>query len=108
MNDWVLYDYFIDDGISGKNIKDRPTRSARFSRSNSAKIPIILINIRPTALLVSNFSVTDEKLQSYYIAGKGDLVINEEEAELVRLTYQNYLSGKAMISIAKDYYEFVV
>ena len=24
INDWQILDYYIDDGISGKNIKDRP------------------------------------------------------------------------------------
>lgn len=166
-NDWDLYDYFIDDGISGKNIKDRPELTRLIELVKSKEINNILVykldrltrSVKDLINLIElfdqydcSFSSVTEKLDTSnavgrmfikiigifaeferenlaervsfgyeektrqgnytntngvygydYIAGKGDLVINEEEAELVRLTYQNYLSGKAMISIAKDY-----
>ncbi len=167
VNDWELYDYFLDDGISGKNIKDRPELTRLIELVKKKEINNVLVykldrltrSVKDLINLIElfeqyncSFSSVTEKLDTSnavgrmfikiigifaeferenlaervsfgyeektrqgnytntngvygydYIVGKGDLVINEEEAELVRLTYQNYLSGKAMISIAKDY-----
>lgn len=166
-NDWELYDYFIDDGISGKNIKDRPELTRLIELVKKKEINNILVykldrltrSVKDLINLIEvfeqydcSFSSVTEKLDTSnavgrmfikiigifaeferenlaervsfgyeektrqgnytntngvygydYIVGKGDLVINEEEAELVRLTYQNYLNGQAMIRIAKDY-----
>ncbi|MEG0826407.1 MAG: recombinase family protein [Bacilli bacterium] len=167
VNDWKLYDYFIDDGISGKNIKDRPELTKLIELVKKKEINNVLIykldrltrSVKDLINLIElfeqydcNFSSVTEKLDTSnavgrmfikiigifaeferenlaervsfgyeektrqgnytntngvygydYIIGKGDLVINEKEAELVKQTYENYLSGKAMISIAKDY-----
>lgn len=167
VNDWELYDYFIDDGISGKNIKDRPELTRLIELVKKKEINNVLVykldrltrSVKDLINLIElfeqfdcSFSSVTEKLDTSnavgrmfikiigifaeferenlaervsfgyeektrqgnytntngvygydYIVGKGDLIINEEEAELVRKTYEDYLSGKAMISIAKDY-----
>lgn len=167
VNDWELYDYFIDDGISGKNIKDRPELTRLIELVKKKEINNVLVykldrltrSVKDLINLIElfeqyncSFSSVTEKLDTSnavgrmfikiigifaeferenlaervsfgyeektrqgnytntngiygydYIVGKGDLVINEEEAELVKQIYEDYLSGKAMISIAKDY-----
>lgn len=167
VNDWELYDYFIDDGISGKNIKDRPELTRLIELIKKKEINNVLVykldrltrSVKDLINLIElfeqydcSFSSVTEKLDTSnavgrmfikiigifaeferenlaervsfgyeektrqgnytntngvygydYIVGKGDLIINEEEAELVRKTYEDYLNGKAMISIAKDY-----
>lgn len=167
VNDWELYDYFIDDGISGKNIKDRPELTRLINLVKKKEINNVLVykldrltrSVKDLINLIElfetfdcSFSSVTEKLDTSnavgrmfikiigifaeferenlaervsfgyeektrqgnytntngiygydYIAGKGDLVINEEEAELVKKTYEDYLNGKAMIRIAKDY-----
>lgn len=167
VNDWELYDYFIDDGISGKNIKDRPELTRLIELVKKKEINNVLVykldrltrSVKDLINLIElfeqydcSFSSVTEKLDTSnavgrmfikiigifaeferenlaervsfgyeektrqgnytntngvygydYIVGKGDLIINEEEAELVKQTYEDYLSGKAMISIAKDY-----
>lgn len=167
VNDWELYEYFIDDGISGKNIKDRPELTRLIELIKKKEINNVLVykldrltrSVKDLINLIElfeqydcSFSSVTEKLDTSnavgrmfikiigifaeferenlaervsfgyeektrqgnytntngvygydYIVGKGDLIINEEEAELVRKTYEDYLNGKAMISIAKDY-----
>lgn len=172
VNDWELYDYFIDDGISGKNIKDRPELSRLIELVKNKEINNVLIykldrltrSVKDLINLIElfeqydcSFSSVTEKLDTSnavgrmfikiigifaeferenlaervsfgyeektrqgnytntngvygyeYIIGKGDLIVNEEEAELVKQTYQKYLNGKAMISIAKEYNQLKV
>lgn len=167
VNDWELYDYFIDDGISGKNIKDRPELTRLIECVKNKEVDNVLVykldrltrSVKDLINMIElfeqygcSFSSVTEKLDTSnavgrmfikiigifaeferenlaervsfgyeektrqgnytntngvygydYIVGKGNLVINEEEAELVKSTYEEYLSGKAMISIAKDY-----
>ncbi|MFA5604005.1 MAG: recombinase family protein [Bacilli bacterium] len=172
VNDWELYDYFIDDGISGKNITDRPELTRLIELVKKKEINNVLVykldrltrSVKDLINLIElfeqhecSFSSLTEKLDTSnavgrmfikiigifaeferenlaervsfgyeektrqgnytntngvygyeYIIGKGNLVINEEEAELVRHTYQKYLNGKAMISIAKEYNQLEV
>ncbi len=167
VNDWELYDYFIDDGISGKNIKDRPeltrlidlVKKKKFNNVLVYKLDRLTRSVKDLINLIElfetfdcSFSSVTEKLDTSnavgrmfikiigifaeferenlaervsfgyeektrqgnytntngvygydYIVGKGNLVINEKEAEIVKKTYEDYLNGKAMISIAKDY-----
>ncbi|MFV0274896.1 MAG: recombinase family protein [Bacilli bacterium] len=167
INDWELIDYYIDDGISGKNIKDRPEMNRLIKDIENKKINNILIykldrltrNVKNLIELVELFDSQNcglcsltEKIDTTnavgrmflkivgvfaeferenlaervsfgyeektrqgnytntngiygydYIIGKGNLIVNESEAEIVKQIYKYYLSGKAMISIAKDY-----
>lgn len=43
INDWEVFDYYIDDGISGKNIKDRPEVSRLIEDVKDGKVNNILI-----------------------------------------------------------------
>lgn len=43
VSDWVIFDYYIDDGISGKNIKDRPEMQRMLSDIQSGKVNNILV-----------------------------------------------------------------
>ena len=43
INDWDIYDYYIDDGISGKNIKDRNEINRLLSDVKSGKVKNILV-----------------------------------------------------------------
>lgn len=167
INDWELVDYYIDDGISGKNIKDRPEMNRLIKNIENKKINNILIykldrltrNVKNLIELVElfdshncglcsltekidttnavgrmflkivgvfaeferenlaervsfgyeektrqgNYTNTNGVYGYDYIIGKGNLIVNESEAEIVKQIYKDYLSGKAMISIAKDY-----
>lgn len=167
INDWQIYDYFIDDGISGKNINDRPELTRLIEGIKDKQINNVLVykldrltrSVKDLINLIElfenyecSFSSLTEKLDTSnavgrmfikiigifaeferenlaervsfgyeektrqgnytntngiygydYIIGKGDIIVNEEEANLVNQIYQDYLNGKAMISIAKDY-----
>jgi Site-specific recombinases, DNA invertase Pin homologs len=43
VNDWDIYDYYIDEGVSGKNIKNRPEMSRLIKDVNNDKIRNILV-----------------------------------------------------------------
>lgn len=43
VSDWIIFDYYIDDGISGKNIKDRPEMQRMLSDIQSGKVNNILV-----------------------------------------------------------------
>lgn len=43
INDWDIYDFYIDDGISGKNITDRPSINRLIEDVKSGKINNVLI-----------------------------------------------------------------
>ena len=43
LNDWLIVDYYIDEGISGKNIKDRPEMNRLLSDVKTGKVSNILI-----------------------------------------------------------------
>jgi len=43
VNDWDIYDYYIDDGVSGKNTKDRPEVTRLINDVKSGKIKNVLV-----------------------------------------------------------------
>ena len=43
INDWEIYDFYIDDGISGKNITDRPSVNRLIEDVKSGKVNNVLI-----------------------------------------------------------------
>lgn len=43
INDWNIYDFYIDDGISGKNIVDRPSVNRLINDIKSGKVNNVLI-----------------------------------------------------------------
>ena len=43
INDWEIYDFYIDDGISGKNITDRPSINRLIEDVKSGKVNNVLI-----------------------------------------------------------------
>ena len=43
INDWQILDYYIDDGISGKNIKDRPEITRMLNDIKKRKIKNVLV-----------------------------------------------------------------
>lgn len=43
LNDWDIFDYYIDDGISGKNIKDRPEINRMLNDIKIGKIKNVLV-----------------------------------------------------------------
>lgn len=43
INDWVLFDYYIDDGISGKNIKDRPEMQRLLDDIKAGNVQNVLV-----------------------------------------------------------------
>lgn len=43
INDWEIYDFYIDDGISGKNITDRPSVKRLIEDVKSGKVNNVLI-----------------------------------------------------------------
>lgn len=166
-NDWKLYDIYIDDGISGKNIKDRPQMKRLIQDITDKKLNNVLVYKldRLTRSLVDlmellklleehecSLNSQTEKLDTSnavgrmflkiigtfaeferenlservsfgyeqktreggytnvngvygynYLIGKGTLEVNEVESEIVKDIFNLFLSGKAMITIAKDF-----
>lgn len=165
INDWNIYSYYIDDGISGKNIKDRPELSRLIEDIKNNKVTNVLIykldrltrSVKDLISLIDlfekykcDFSSVTEKLDTSnavgrmfikiigifaeferenlaervsfgyeektkegnytnthgvygydYIVGKGNLVINTKEKEIVKRVYDMYLNGTSMMKIAK-------
>ena len=165
INDWQILDYYIDDGISGKNIKDRPEITRMLNDIKKRKIKNVLVykldrltrSLLNLMELINLFETYDCSLNSHtekldtsnavgrmfvkilgtfaeferenlaervsfgyeqktkegnytntngvygydYIAGVGELKVNEREALLVNKIYDLYLSNNSMLSISK-------
>ena len=43
LNEWIITDYYVDDGISGKNLKDRPEVTRLITDVKSGKINNVLV-----------------------------------------------------------------
>ena len=43
LNDWIIIDYYVDDGISGKNLKDRPEVTRLLQDVKSGKVNNVLV-----------------------------------------------------------------
>lgn len=164
-NDWDIVDFYIDDGISGKNIKDRPDMVRLLQDVENGKVNNVLVYkidrlTRSTKNLIElveffndlgcdfnsimesidtssatgrmfikivgifaeferenlaervtfgyeqktregNYTNTHGVYGYDYVVGDGDLLINEQEAELVRRIYNLYLQGNSMNTITK-------
>jgi len=162
---WVIHDFYIDDGISGKNIKDRPNALRLIEDIKDKKIDNVLVYkidrlTRSTKNLIELIELFSEKDCAFnslmeaidtstatgrmfikivgifaeferenlaervsfgyeqktregnytnthgvygydYVTGTGDLVVNIEEAEIVKQIYDLYLQGTSMIKICK-------
>ncbi len=167
INDWEIIDYYIDNGVSAKNIKDRPEISRLIKDIKTSKVNNVLIykldrltrSVKDLINLIELFekyectvSSLTEKLETGnavgrmfvkiigifaeferenlaerisfgyeqktregnytntqgvngydYIVGKGDLVVNEKEKEIVNRIYEMYLEGTSMLKIAKTF-----
>lgn len=164
-NDWEIVDYYVDDGISGKNIKGRPEVLRLLEDVKNGKVNNVLIykldrltrSMKDLISLIElfdkyncNFSSVTEKLDTSnatgrmfikiigifaeferenlaervsfgyeqktregnytntqgvngydYIMGKGDLVVNVQEKDIVNRIYEMYLNGNSMLKIAR-------
>lgn len=167
VNDWEIIDYYIDDGISAKNLKDRPNINRLIEDVKSGKVNNVLVykldrltrSVKDLINLIEvfeeyncSFNSLTEKLDTTnavgrmfikiigifaeferenlaervsfgyeqktregnytntqgvngydYIVGKGDLVVNEQEKEIVNRIYEMYLNGTSMLKIAKTF-----
>lgn len=167
INDWEIYDFYIDDGISGKNITDRPSVNRLIEDVKSGKVNNVLIykldrltrSVKDLINLIElfeshncSFNSVTEKLDTTnavgrmfikiigifaeferenlaervsfgyeqktregnytncngvngydYIVGKGDLVVNEVEKEIVNKIFDLYLDGYSMLKIARTF-----
>lgn len=165
--DWEIFDYYIDEGISAKNIKDRPDITRLISDVKDGKVNNVLVykldrltrSVKDLIGLIElfeqyncTFSSVTEKLETAtatgrmfikiigifaeferenlaervsfgyeqktregnytntygvngfdYIVGKGDLVVNEQEKEIVNRIYNMYLEGTSMLKIARTF-----
>lgn len=165
VNDWEIIDYYIDDGISAKNLKDRPNINRLIEDVESGKVNNVLVykldrltrSVKDLINLIELFEIHNcsfnsltEKLDTTnavgrmfikiigifaeferenlaervsfgyeqktregnytntqgvngydYIIGKGDLVVNEKEQEIVNRIYEMYLDGNSMLKIAR-------
>lgn len=166
-NDWDIYDYYVDDGISGKNLVDRPEVTRMLEDVKSGKINNILIykldrltrSMKDLIYLIEffesnncTFNSQTEKIDTSnavgrmfvkiigifaeferenlaervsfgyeqktregnytntngvygydYIVGEGKLVINKEEAEVVKKIFELYIDGQSYFKIAKKF-----
>lgn len=167
ISDWEIIDYYIDNGISAKNIKDRPEINRLIEDIKTRKINNVLIykldrltrSVKDLISLIELFEEYDctvssltEKLETSnavgrmfvkiigifaeferenlaervsfgyeqktregnytntngvngyeYIVGKGHLMVNKKEREIVNRIYEMYLNGTSMLKIAKIY-----
>jgi len=167
INDWEIYDFYIDDGISGKNITDRPNVNRLIEDVKNGKVNNVLIykldrltrSVKDLINLIElfenhncSFNSVTEKLDTTnavgrmfikiigifaeferenlaervsfgyeqktregnytntngvngynYIIGKGDLVVNEVEKEIVNRVFDLYLDGFSMLKIARTF-----
>lgn len=167
INDWEIVDYYIDEGISAKNTKDRPDMTRLINDVKSGKVNNVLVykldrltrSVKDLIGLIElfeeydcTFSSVTEKLDTSnavgrmfikiigifaeferenlaervsfgyeqktregnytntngvngfdYIVGKGDLVVNEQEKEIVNRIYNMYLEGTSMLKIARTF-----
>ncbi len=167
ISDWAISDYYIENGVSAKNIKDRPEINRLIEDIKTGKINNVLIykldrltrSVKDLISLIELFEEYDctvssltEKLETGnavgrmfvkiigifaeferenlaervsfgyeqktregnytntqgvngydYIIGKGDLVVNEEEKQIVNRIYEMYLNGTSMLKIAKTF-----
>lgn len=167
VNDWEIVDYYIDDGISAKNLKDRPNINRLIDDVKSGKVNNVLVykldrltrSVKDLINLIElfeeyncSFNSLTEKLDTTnavgrmfikiigifaeferenlaervsfgyeqktregnytntqgvngydYIVGKGNLVVNNQEKEIVNRIYEMYLSGTSMLKIAKTF-----
>lgn len=165
INDWEIVDYYIDEGISAKNIKDRPDINRLINDVKEGKINNVLVykldrltrSVKDLISLIElfeqyncTFSSVTEKLDTSnavgrmfikiigifaeferenlaervsfgyeqktregnytntngvngfdYIVGKGDLIVNEQEKEIVNRIFNMYLEGNSMLKIAR-------
>jgi len=165
INDWEIVDYYVDEGISAKNIKDRPDINRLINDVKEGKINNVLVykldrltrSVKDLISLIElfeqyncTFSSVTEKLDTSnavgrmfikiigifaeferenlaervsfgyeqktregnytntngvngfdYIVGKGDLVVNEQEKDIVNRIFNMYLEGNSMLKIAK-------
>ena len=162
---WDIYDFYIDDGISGKNLKDRPQVLKMLEDIKSGKVNNVLVykidrltrSTKNLIELIDLFNDNDCAFNSLmeaidtstatgrmfikivgifaeferenlaervsfgyeqktregnytnvngvygydYVVGSGELLVNEQEAELVREIYNLYLQGNSMLKISK-------
>lgn len=167
INDWEIVDFYIENGVSAKNLKDRPEVNRLINDIKDGKINNVLIykldrltrSVKDLITLIElfeehncTFSSLTEKLETGnavgrmfvkiigifaeferenlaervslgyeqktregnytntngvngfdYIVGKGDLVVNEQEKEIVNKIYSMYLEGTSMLKIAKTF-----
>ncbi len=165
--DWEIVDYYIDEGISAKNTKDRPDINRLINDVKSGKVNNVLVykldrltrSVKDLITLIElfeqyncTFSSVTEKLETGtatgrmfikiigifaeferenlaervsfgyeqktregnytntngvngfdYIVGKGDLIVNELEKEIVNRIYNMYLEGTSMLKIARTF-----
>lgn len=167
INDWQIIDYYIDNGISAKNIKDRPEINRLIEDIKTGKVNNVLIykldrltrSVKDLISLIElleehNCTVSSltEKLETGnavgrmfvkiigifaeferenlaervsfgyeqktregnytntqgvngydYIVGKGNLVVNIQEKEIVNRIFELYLNGTSMLKIARTF-----
>lgn len=165
INDWKIIDFYIDNGISGKNITDRPSVSNLIEDIKNGKVNNVLIykldrltrSVKDLINLIElfeqyncSFNSVTEKLDTSnavgrmfikiigifaeferenlaervsfgyeqktregnytncngvngydYIVGKGNLIVNKMEKEIVNRIYNLYLEGTSMLKIAR-------
>ena len=74
VNDWIITDYYVDDGISGKNLTERPEVTRLIEDVKSGKINNVLVY----------------KLDRLTTLVKGDSCNNFESVEDTLLDLANY------------------
>lgn len=169
INDWEIADFYIDEGISAKNLKDRPDMLRLIDDVKGGKVNNVLVwkldrctrSVKDLISLIElfeecncSFNSVTEKLDTSnavgrmfikiigifaeferenlaervsfgyeqktregnytntngvngfdYIVGKGDLIVNEQEKEIVNRIYNMYLEGTSMLKIARTFNE---
>lgn len=165
VNDWEIVGYYIDDGISAKNLKDRPNINRLIEDVKNSKVNNVLVykldrltrSVKDLINLIElfeehncSFNSLTEKLDTTnavgrmfikiigifaeferenlaervsfgyeqktregnytntqgvngydYIVGKGDLIVNVQEKDIVNRIYEMYLNGNSMLKIAR-------